>query len=491
MAIFYYLCDEDKQKNATMDDFLFIGRKRELALIKEFMDSPDSEFIAIYGRRRVGKTLLIRRAVNDQFTFSLTGMDNVSMQEQLLNFAVALRHASGVERPVPKNWLLAFVQLSDYIETLPTGRKTVFIDELPWLDTHKSSFVPALEHFWNSWASRRNDIKLIVCGSATSWMVDKLINNRGGLHNRITQRLRLEPFTLAECEEYFNHRQFSYGRQEIAECYMVMGGIPFYLSKMKRGLSVAQNIDRIFFAPDAALCGEFQNLYHALFKYSDKHIKVVTALARKQKGLTRKEIVQASGLANNGALSKVLSELENCGFIRHYAPFGKKQNDGLFQLVDFYSLFYFHFIAKNAYADEAFWTHSLQSALHRSWSGYAFEMLCLSHIKQMKQALGISGVQSRVSSWVGRADDEGAQIDLLIDRADSTINICEMKYAADIYEMNKSTEKEMRRKMSVFSAATHTRKSLMLTLVTTIGLKQNAHSGLIQQVLTLNDLFSA
>ncbi len=466
-----------------------VGRIREQKALMEYMDSKESEFIAIYGRRRVGKTFLVREMLGDSFAFYVTGMDNVSMQEQLLNFNLALRKSSGKEWTIAPNWLLAFDQLASYLDNLPRGNKIVFMDELPWMDTHKSGFVSALEHFWNAWASARRDIKLIVCGSATSWMIDKLINNRGGLHNRLTHRMLITPFTLQECEWYFRSKSISYSRHEIAECYMVIGGIPFYLNQMKKGLSVAQNIDRLFFEEGALLGNEFDNLYRALFKYSEKYIKVVEALAMKGKGLSRMELIKQSGLANNGGLTTMLKELETCGFIRRYEPFGKLKKDALYQLVDFYTLFYFKFILKNRYKDNHFWTASQESPVHRAWSGYAFEMLCLCHIRQIKKALGISGVQSLVSSWRSDNAEEGAQIDLVIDRKDQTVNLCEMKYSIAEFVVDKKYDAVLRNKLAAFLAETKTRKSIQLTFVTTYGVKPNAYSSRVQSEVLLEDLF--
>ncbi len=466
-----------------------IGREKERELLNQYIDSNESEFIAIYGRRRVGKTFLIRKMFGERLAFYMTGMDNVTMQDQLLNFTLELRKFSGKDIPVPENWLYAFNSLATYLESLPNGNKIIFMDELPWMDTPKSKFISALEHFWNSWASNRSDIKLIVCGSATSWMIDKLINNRGGLHNRLTHRMAIEPFNLQECEQYFEAKGFSYSQKEIAECYMIMGGIPFYLKQMQKGLSVAQNIDRLFFEIGCALDGEFDNLYRALFKFSENYIRIVEALASKGKGLTRQEIIQQTKLPNNGGLTTMLKELESCGFIRQYEPFAKLKKDILYQLTDFYSLFYFRFIQKNRYRDEHFWTNSLGSGIHRSWSGYAFEMLCLMHIAEIKKALGISGVQSLTSSWRSNSSEEGAQIDLVIDRKDQTVNLCEMKYADRTFVIDKQYDENLRNKLASFREETKTRKSLHLTFVTTYGVNPNAYSGHIQKEVVLEDLF--
>ena len=466
-----------------------IGREKERELLNQYIDSNESEFIAIYGRRRVGKTFLIRKMFGERLAFYMTGMDNVTMQDQLLNFTLELRKFSGKDIPVPENWLYAFNSLATYLESLPNGNKIIFMDELPWMDTPKSKFLSALEHFWNSWAANRSDIKLIVCGSATSWMIDKLINNQGGLHNRLTHRMAIEPFNLQECEQYFEAKGFGYSQKEIAECYMIMGGIPFYLKQMQKGLSVAQNIDRLFFEIGCALDGEFDNLYRALFKFSENYIRIVEALASKGKELTRQKIIQQTKLPNNGGLTTMLKELESCGFIRQYEPFAKQKKDILYQLTDFYSLFYFRFIQKNRYRDEHFWTNSLGSGIHRSWSEYAFEMLCLMHIAEIKKALGISGVQSLTSSWRSNSSEEGAQIDLVIDRKDQTVNLCEMKYADRTFVIDKQYDENLRNKLASFREETKTRKSLHLTFVTTYGVKPNAYSGHIQKEVVLEDLF--
>ena len=467
-----------------------IGRELEIRLLQEYLHSEKSEFIAIYGRRRVGKTFLVRQTIGENACFTLTGMENSGLQEQLANFYFALRKVYPKANH-PQSWLEAFDELENYLETCSETKKIIFIDELPWLDTVRSNFIGALEHFWNAWASARDDIKLIVCGSATSWMIDNIINNRGGLHNRKTHQIYVAPFALHESEQYFKTFGFSFRQKEIAECYMTMGGVAYYYSLMRPDESVAQNIDRLFFASNGELKGEFENLYRSLYKQAGDHIAIVTALATKTKGLTRKEILQQTDLNNNQKFTKTLDELEKCGFIRQYVPFGKTKRDVLYQLMDAFTLFHFHFANENAYQDETFWTNSLNSPRYRAWSGYAFEMLCLNHITQIKQALGIAGVQSRVCSWLAKADDggNGAQIDLLIDRADQTINVCEMKFSRAEYEITRTDADDFDNKLETFIRQTNTRKSLMLTLITSFGVKKNKYSGQVQKQITLSDLF--
>lgn len=412
------------------------------------------------------------------------------MQDQLANFFFTLRRV-WPSAAKPHSWIEAFDELQSYLEHLPSGSKTVFIDELPWLDTARSKFIAALERFWNGWADGRDDIKLIVCGSATSWMIDNIINNRGGLHNRKTHQIYVAPFTLNESRRYFNAYGFGYREKEIAECYMVMGGVPYYYSLMDQKESVAQNIDRLCFSPDGELKGEFENLYQSLFKKAGDHIAIVTALAKKGKGLTRKQLLDATKLNNNQKFTTTMDELEKCGFIRTYVPFSETKRDALFQLTDAFTLFHFHYFEENKFQDENFWTNSLNSAKYRAWSGYAFELLCLNHLKQMKEALGISGVLTRVCSWTSKEGEgsRGAQIDLLIDRADQTINLCEMKFARAEYEITKADYDNLENKIESFLQQSKTRKSIMLTMVTSFGIKENIYSSRVQRVVTMEQLF--
>lgn len=467
-----------------------IGREQETKLLKEYLNSDRSEFVAVYGRRRVGKTFFIRQVVGEKACFALTGMENADMKDQLTNFFFTLRRVFP-KATQPKSWIEAFDELETYLEHRPKGKKILVIDELPWLDTVRSKFIAALERFWNGWASARKDIKLIVCGSATSWMIDKIINNRGGLHNRKTHQIYVAPFTLNESQRYFRAYGFGYRQKEVTECHMVTGGVAYYYSLMCPEESVAQNIDRLFFAPNGELQNEFDNLYHSLYKKAGDHIAIVSAMASKAKGLTRKQLLDITKLNNNKKFTKTLEELEKCGFIRTYIPFGETKRDKLFQLTDAFTLFHFHFAKENKYQDEAFWTHSLNSPRYRTWSGYAFEMLCLNHITQIKKALGISGIQSRACCWVWKNDgaSKGAQIDLVIDRADQTVNICEMKYAKSAYEITKSDDESFDHKMSVFLQQTKTKKSLMLTLITSFGIAKNKYSGHIQNQVVIEDLF--
>ena len=471
---------------------MIIGRKEEQQILHSAAQSENSEFVAVYGRRRVGKTYLIRETFGYKFTFQHTGLAKGNTKEQLFSFAISLRDAGYDDCPIPKSWLEAFSLLSTYLKNSTDEKKIVFLDELPWMDTPRSNFISAFEHFWNGWASARKDIVLIICGSATSWIINKVINDHGGLHNRVTKQIALQPFTLKECEMFAQSKGLEMSRYQLAECYMVFGGIPYYWSLLEKGLSLAQNIDKIIFAKNGKLSNEFNQLYASLFKSPEQYIDIVTALGKKKVGMTREEIIAATDKYSNGALSKVLDELEYCGFIRKYNGFDKKSKQAIYQLIDNYTLFYFKFIQQNENNDEHFWSASIDSAMHRAWSGLAFERLCMAHTQQIKAALGIAGVLSNVYSWCKEADEtsDGAQIDLLIDRKDQVINLCEMKYSLSEYIIDAEYEQKLRNKKSAFINATNTRKAVHLTMVTTFGIKANVHSGIVQNEITLEDLFS-
>jgi AAA+ ATPase superfamily predicted ATPase len=469
-----------------------IGRKKELAVLKELKLSRKAEFVAVYGRRRVGKTFLVREAFNQNFTFQITALGNANLEQQLTNFHIALqKEYPAIENTPAKDWITAFMQLRAYVETVSEPKKLIFFDELPWFDTHGSGFLQALEHFWSSWASARKDIILIVCGSAASWMINMLINNKGGLHNRITKRLKITPFTLSECEMFLKSRNAYLDRYQIIQLYMVLGGIPFYWDEINAGESAFQNINNICFTENGLLRTEFTNLYRSLFDNYLKHEEIINALAKKAKGLTRDEIIDLTGLPSAGSTTRLLMELEESGFIRKYLPFGKKLRNSLYQLVDFYSLFYLRFIKEKQFMDSKHWLSILDSPVYRAWSGYAFEQVCLYHLPEIKHGLGISGVETAVSSWRSSSKEDPAQIDLIIDRRDQIINLCEMKFSINPFVIDKKYADVLRNKIGFFKKETGTRKSVFLTMITTFGIKGNPYSGgLVQSDLKMDVLFS-
>jgi AAA+ ATPase superfamily predicted ATPase len=466
------------------------GRVEEAAQMRQLLESNKSEFLAIYGRRRVGKTFLIRNVYKADIVFQMTGIVGVDMSQQLTNFFSALQVAS-VENSngsIPENWFKAFEQLRVLLEKSKKLKKVVFFDELPWIDTPRSNFLSALEHFWNSWASSRDDIILVVCGSATSWMLSKLINNKGGLHNRVTKRIRLLPFSLPETEAYFSTKNIVLDRYQIVQLYMAMGGIPFYLNEIMPGRSAFQEIERLCFMKGGILVNEYDNLYRSLFSGADRHMTVIEVLSQKNKGMTRSEIIDAGKLENGGNTTKVLMELEESGFITKVFPFEKKVKTTLYRLTDQYSLFYLKFIKDSRTFGEGAWLSRIDNPRWRAWSGYAFENICFSHIGAVKKALGIGGVYTEISSWSNA--EKGVQIDLLIDRRDQVISLCEIKFSQDPYSITKAYRGELEKKVSAFRTVTKTRKSVFLTMVTAFGLEENVHSlGFVQNSVTMNDLF--
>ena len=469
-----------------------IGRREEIKLLKNAYESEYSEFVTVYGRRRIGKTFLVNEVFNYRFAFHVAGVKKGVKREQLEKFRYSLLRQGHVKCPKLKSWLQAFYELECYLETLPSGRKVVFIDEMPWLDTHGSGFLSALESFWNEWASSRKDILLVACGSATSWIVKKINRNTGGLYNRVRTQIKLEPFTLAECEAYAREKGLGYTRMHIAECYMAFGGVAYYWSLLEKGKGPEQNFNSLFFGRKDGLRLEFEELYASLFTSPQPYIDIVLALGRKRAGLSRDELVAALGCESNGVLTNRLQDLEECGFIRKYLPVGGK-NGGTYQLIDNFSLFYMEFVRGNPSREGDYWTAMLSEGRKNEWRGKAFERLCLEHVPQIKKALGISGVHTEVYSWsrTATAAVRGSQVDLLIDRRDGLINLCEMKYASSEFAITKSEFEKIERRIEAFREVIGAERTIQLTLVTVRGLKPNVYRNDVQAEIVLDDLFAS
>ena len=470
-----------------------VGRKKEIELLQRIVESEEPEFVAIYGRRRVGKTFLIKQFFNNKFTFYFSGSENSTMKTQLENFRMAFQKYFNTVISMPENWTIAFEMLRKEISrSRKKGRKVIFIDEMPWLATMGSNFIQAFEYWWNTYASSCPDIVLIICGSSTSWMLNKIIKNRGGLHNRVTRQISLQPFSLKECEEYATKQKMNLDYTQILDYYMIFGGVPFYWKQIDKSKGLPQNIDCLIFNKEATLKDEFAEIYNSLFRNSEKYILLIITLCKKQMGLSREEIINFSKIPDGGAVTKMLEELEQCGFIRTYYGFGKKKRDKIYQLIDLFSLFYLNFIKDKNNNDESYWTNNFRTPTVNTWRGYAFEQVCLWHIPQIKHKLGISGVTTSYSSW--RNEDKETknknQIDLVIDRNDNVINLCEMKYSKDEYFITKEYNDTLRTKYATFTDVSKTRKSVHTTIITTFGVKHNMYWGNIQSEIKLDDLLA-
>ena len=483
--------------NLTMDAHRIIGRKEEQRIFRNYLDSPKAELVAVYGRRRVGKTYLIKSFFNNKFDFAFSGMYDTPKNVQISQFQKHLEKYSNRPYKRFKNWFEAFDALQNHLETLRKDKIVVFLDEIPWMDTPKSNFLAAFSQFWNGWASMKNNFKLFVCGSATTWMLSKFIGDKGGLYGRVCRAVWLRPFSLGETELFLKQiKGISMNRHEIIKAYMVFGGIPYYLDMLEKGIPLDVNIDRLFFAQGAPLSSEFEFLFRSLFSESSIYKKTVLALASKLKGMTRQEILAALKIKNGGSVSDVLENLIKCDFVRKYTSIGKSERDAMYQLTDLFSLFNLRFSTDNSGRDEHFFVNNSGKGTINAWSGYAFEMVCLHHISQIKRALSIGGIESNSYSWSckGFTDSDGtkwngSQIDLLIDRADNVINICEIKYTDDEYVITADYEQKLRRRATLFCSLTKTRKAIHHTFITVYGIMQNAHSGIVQSQVRADELF--
>lgn len=469
-----------------------IGRGKEINELKELLNTSNSEFAVVYGRRRIGKTYLVNEALGGDFAFHHTGLKNATTRKQLDQFRLSLRQQGYYNCPRLKDWLEAFFELGNHLSRSSAARKVVFIDEMPWLDTARSGFLTALEGFWNGWASLRKDIVLVACGSATSWIVNRIIRNKDGLYNRVRTRIKLYPFTLSECEAYANEElHLSYSRHELMDCYMALGGVAYYWSLLKRGMSPAQNFDELFFGPQDGLRTEYGELYSSLFRNPERYMGIVEILGKRKSGLTRDEIIEALGGVSGGDLTRILDDLCECGFIRRYRLPGKMKQGSVFQLVDHFTLFYFEFVRSMGARDGEFWQRCVSDGRLNNWRGHAFERVCLDHVPQIKWALGVSGVLAEVYSLriMGNDAASGAEIDLVLDRKDGIVNLCEMKYVSVPYSVSKDEHEKIVTRIEAYRRRFGKSKTIHLTLVTPVGLARNDYAWSVQSVITLDDLF--
>lgn len=480
-----------------------IAREQELEILERLYRSKEPEFLAIYGRRRVGKTFLIRNYFQDKGVyFEITGVPNASLSEQLKNFSIAFadRFYHGKSQSIPKDWIEAFTLLRHQIEQINSKQKVIlFFDELPWLSSKRSGFLSALEYFWNRYLSGFDNVILVVCGSAALWMIRKIIYNKGGLYGRLTAEIRLQPYTLRETERYLQARGVELDRRQIVEIYMAMGGIPKYLNVARKGMSSAQIIQTACFSEQGPLMLEFNKLYASLFEHHDRHLSIVEALAGKHSGMDQEEILRAIPLQSGGTFTKTLRELEESGFIKFIPQFGKKKKEGNYCLIDQYSLFYLQWIkpAINHHVtalSKDYWLRMQVQGSYRAWAGYAFEGICLQHIQQIVKALEISVVATSATGWYYRSsaesDQGGAQIDLVIDRADQCINLCEIKFSNAPFTINKEYARRLEHKLHCFREVTKSRKTLFTTLITPYGVQQNRYYfSSVHNQITIDQLF--
>lgn len=471
-----------------------IGRKDEKKVLQEALRSNEPELVAVYGRRRVGKTYLIRQELQKQIILEFSGVGSATMDQQLQNFSLSLQTAtkSVIPLSVPANWSIAFQMLINYADQFAKDKKVViFFDEFPWISTQKSGFLPAFEFFWNSWASKHKNMMVVICGSAAAWMIQHIINNKGGLHNRITRKIRLLPFTLGETQAYLQYKGVKIGPYPLLQLYMVMGGVPHYLKEVRKGESAAQAIERICFHHDGLLRTEFKNLFHSLFDDPSRHMAIIKALAKNGAGLIRNEIIKAANLSSGGTVTQLLDELEQSGFITSWQPYERSVKETIFKLSDEYSHFYLKFIENSRAQSKFSWQKIAGTPSWRSWSGVAFERICLKHIDQLEKELGIA-TPTEVSAWRFQPKEgQGAQIDLIIDRGDFVINICEMKFSEKEFTIDKAYAANLQNKVTRFQEHTGTKKELHLTVVTTFGVKQNQYEEhLIARSVSMNYLFS-
>jgi len=473
-----------------------VGREREQDQLKQALVENSSQLIAVYGRRRVGKTYLIENTLSKEIIFDATGIKEASIRTQLNNFTAQIikRAKKFSKSSTPQNWLEAFLLLQEYIESKGTKKKVIYIDEFPWFCGQRSEFLPVFEHFWNNFCAKRKDLVVIVCGSAASFMVNKVIYNKEGLHGRISTIIRLMPFNLHETKAYLRYKKINWDHYDIVQCYMILGGIPHYLNQLDDRYTLPQNIDKLCFEKGGQLVNEFDQVLISLFTNSTLHKSIIIELAKKRKGLSRKALNLNLGKGNNKAFTIAIRELEESGFILEFPSFDQKSTKNLFRLNDEFCFFYLKYIQPNKGQGKGTWLHLYSSRSFESWSGFAFEMLGMKHTPQIKKALGISKVRTTTHSWTSKeaqknANKSGAQIDMLLQRQDRRIDIIEMKFYNRPYTITKSYRDRMINKKNIFEEEVNPDAALALLMLTTKGLKKNVHSNILTDQLTVDILF--
>ncbi len=485
---------------------MLIGRKSEVKKLNEYYNSSAAELIALYGRRRVGKTFLIDEVFEGRISFRHAGLSPIDandkpakrkrqsrMKDQLSHFYRSLIEYGWTSPKEPKSWQEAFYMLEDLLNEKygRTDRILVFIDEIQWLDTPRAKFMTGFEAFWNGWACHRKNVCVIVCGSSSSWVLDHVINNHGGLYNRVTHEIKLSPFCLNECERFFASRDVMMSRYDIVQSYMMVGGIPYYLQYFEKENSLSQNIDRIFFADNAVLRDEYDRLFSSLFVNPETMKTIIGALFTKRRGLSRKELTSRTGIKDSGELSKQLKALISGDFIIAYDSFGNGKAETFYKLVDPFCNFYLEFIMGKKRTGQQNWVNMDDTPTVRTWKGYSFENVCWNHRRQIKEALRIGGVSTTESLWSKRGTKElqGTQIDMIIERKDHVVNMCEMKFYGDDYEVNLEDHKTLERRKKLLREIIPKKAIVHSTLVTTYGLVRNGYHSDFVNVIIMDDLF--
>lgn len=474
-----------------------IGREKEKKELEKLYASGQAEMVAVYGRRRVGKTYLVDEVLRGKITFRHAGLSPTGepvglLRAQLDHFYNSLKLYGLENEQRPGNWLDAFFMLEKLLQNIDDGsRQVVFLDELPWLDSPRSGFIRAFEGFWNTWGCHRNNLMVVICGSANSWMMNELINNHGGLYGRVTHEIKLSPFTLAECEAFYSSKNIPFSRYDIVQSYMIFGGIPYYMGYMDEELSLAQNVDRVFFDKNAPLKSEYDRLFESVFKNPEVIKSIVELLYTRNMGYTRKEIAEKLQVADGGHLTKNLNALTASDFVTRYVPFGLSKREEYYKLIDPFCMFFLHFVKRQTEKNNYFWQQNSTMPGIVAWRGLAFENVCFNHIPQIKNALGISGVITSESAWTKKADDEeGMQIDLLIIRKDNVVNMCEIKFYSDDFVVSKEYYRTIQRRSEKLQAMLSPKTAVYSTLITSYGLKKNEYSSVFIKTINFDNLFS-
>lgn len=410
----------------------FVGRELELKKLRAIGEADEPSIVVVYGRRRVGKTELLEQAFRHRNILKFEGIEGLSEKDQYANAMRQLAKYVGED-------LLTKVQITSWSEFFDLvarytkeGTWTIYLEELQWLANYESKLLSELKYAWDNQFRRNPKLLLILCGSAPSFMLEKVVHSKA-LYNRSQHEIHLQELSISETKLFLKNRS----DREIFNAYLSVGGIPEYLKWVDKESSVFQGLCTHAFTSGSFFSREFEKIFTSSLA-NNKHYREIIETLSRCKFLSREELAEKLKLTSGGTLSILLTDLEKCGFISKYCPYNLSNSSNVirYAIADNYLHFYFNFIRPiQSKIENGDYNEVPQSAIkmdsYAKWLGFAFERWCRKYSRVIAKILGFSGVQYRSGAYFSRATnkkDPGYQIDLVFDRADKVYTICEMKY---------------------------------------------------------------
>jgi AAA+ ATPase superfamily predicted ATPase len=405
----------------------FIGRKVEIAQLTALIDLPRPSIAVIYGRRRVGKSELIRHVTQGKNVLSFEGLEGQPKHKQIKNFLFQLSAQSNIREKNISDWPDALILLRTLTQD---GQWIIILDEFQWMANYQNELVSVIKMIWEKYLSQNPDLTLILCGSIASFMKSKVLKS-SALYGRTDYELNLHELNLSEISEFFPGK----GSDEVIDTAMLVGGIPKYLELISEYPSLYDALEPLAFSQDGFFKTEYDRLFASHFGKKPIFMKIIQTLATNPYGLTTGKLAKEMQVASGGTLCHQLDDLESAGFLHSIIPFDKPEGSKLrkYILMDAYVRFYHSIIRgsmKETTPPNTQFHAIMSSPRYAAWAGMAFEFLCMRHHKEISRILGFHGIPYTAGPFFQRKtlDTPGVQIDLLFERSDKILVLCEMKY---------------------------------------------------------------